>query len=197
MVHRHRSLNRWRCDAAGRHDDRSRFPLQTLLATGLWVCSVLGGASVGSPSSSQTDRAGLPRRPQLGKNLSAPIVLQLQLSFRLAVGRLHRVPSCQALFDAFDAHGVTLLSRTEYEGSDDRLEADPPHPRYRVAKAMTVVGSRSTVLRRSFAAVSRREAAVTLIHEALHFAGMSEAPADPEGLTPGEIDRLVAEACNL
>jgi len=34
-----------------------------------------------------------------------------------------------------------------------------------------------------------------LIHEVLHDAGMSEKPADPNGLTSQEINRLVSARC--
>jgi len=172
--------------------------LTALLVAGLWVFATLEAVSATVLAMDpEADRARLPRHPRLGRNLSAPIVLQLQTAFGLAIRRVHSSPSCQALFEDYDASGVTLLARTEYEGSSDWQEANPPHPRYRVAKAMTSVGSRSTVLRESFASVSRSQAAITLIHEALHFAGMSEAPADQEGLTPREIDQLVAKACKL
>ncbi len=35
----------------------------------------------------------------------------------------------------------------------------------------------------------------TLIHEALHTAGLGEYPVDPDGMTPSEIDEMVRQAC--
>jgi hypothetical protein len=36
-----------------------------------------------------------------------------------------------------------------------------------------------------------------LIHEALHTAGMGEAPSDPDGMTAEEITEMVERACLL
>jgi hypothetical protein len=38
---------------------------------------------------------------------------------------------------------------------------------------------------------------MTLIHEALHSAGMSEQPHDPDALSSFQINRLVRKNCDL
>lgn len=40
-------------------------------------------------------------------------------------------------------------------------------------------------------------AAATLIHEALHYAGLTERPSDPRGLSTNEINRVVRTQCGL
>ena len=36
---------------------------------------------------------------------------------------------------------------------------------------------------------------MTLLHEALHHAGLTEKPADPDGMTAREIDGMVNNVC--
>ena len=48
-----------------------------------------------------------------------------------------------------------------------------------------------------FFALHRRKRVAVLIHEALHSAGLSEAPHDTCGMTPNEITRMVEQACSL
>jgi hypothetical protein len=43
----------------------------------------------------------------------------------------------------------------------------------------------------------RERLATILIHEALHHAGMSEAPFDPQAPTAREITRMVKRSCAL
>ena len=63
------------------------------------------------------------------------------------------------------------------------------------AIAYTEVGSSVTRLCPEFARLSDRRAAITLLHEALHYAGLGEKPRYPDGLTSDQITRLVARAC--
>jgi hypothetical protein len=50
---------------------------------------------------------------------------------------------------------------------------------------------------RGFSSLGAERAAVTLIHEALHWAGLSEKPLDKDGMDPRDIDRMVKKACGL
>ena len=62
--------------------------------------------------------------------------------------------------------------------------------------AFTQVGSRVTRLCPSFGDLDREAAALLLIHEALHSAGMPESPSSAGALTPSEINRMVKRACS-
>ena len=54
-----------------------------------------------------------------------------------------------------------------------------------------------TYLCRSFGRLAPRQAALRLVHEALHQAGLPEAPASPDALASAEINELVARDCRL
>jgi len=53
------------------------------------------------------------------------------------------------------------------------------------------------VLCRGFARLSGRQAAIILIHEALHFAGQSEYPIDRRAPDAVGITRMVMQSCGL
>ena len=63
--------------------------------------------------------------------------------------------------------------------------------------AYTAVGLSQIVVCEHFNTLPRRTKIAVLIHEALHNAGMSEAPVDPDGMTAEEISKMVEEACDL
>ena len=63
--------------------------------------------------------------------------------------------------------------------------------------AYTSVGSPRTVLCPAFASLSTSGAARILIHEALHFAGLGEKPADPKAPESYEINQIVTASCGL
>jgi hypothetical protein len=45
--------------------------------------------------------------------------------------------------------------------------------------------------------LGRHYGAVVLLHEALHVAGLGQAPHHPHAQTPQEIDRMVRRSCAL
>jgi len=63
--------------------------------------------------------------------------------------------------------------------------------------AMTRVGKSAVALCRSFARLSDHEAAIILIHEALHFAGQTEYPSDPDAPDGIGITKMVMKGCQL
>ena len=171
------------------------FTLSLLVAV-LTTSDLAARTNPSSPASKPDapDEVQAPRKPTSWGDLPYRVSMRLRLAFPLAVKRLRNVPSCQALFEELGANGVEKLATTEYRSPTEQQKS---LPRIRLAKAFTLVGSSKTMLCQSFGEVPRGRAAITLIHEALHFAGLSERPVDPEGMTAGEIDRLVAKACRL
>jgi hypothetical protein len=111
----------------------------------------------------------------------------------LAQRSVRTVPSCSALFDKLGADGLALLAAVEFDGATLEMGRDTCS-RGGVA-AFTVIKGKRIRLCPGFAVLSVPGAAVILIHEALHAAGMSEKPVDPAGLAPQEINRLVATSC--
>ena len=63
--------------------------------------------------------------------------------------------------------------------------------------AMTTVGGSAVALCRNFARLSDQEAAIILIHEALHFAGQTESPSDSDAPDGIGITRMVMKSCRL
>ena len=63
--------------------------------------------------------------------------------------------------------------------------------------ALTEVGGRVTWVCQGFAELTDHRAAMVVIHEALHYAGLTEAPLDPAGMRSPEINAMVEEACAL
>jgi hypothetical protein len=118
---------------------------------------------------------------------------RLNLAFPVAVKRVSESPSCGGLFADLGADGLEKLAGTIY------LPPQPGEGRTctsRVA-AFTGVGEPHTRLCPAFGGLSTDRAALILLHEALHFAGLGEKPSDPDGMTALQINRMVEKACGL
>ena len=63
--------------------------------------------------------------------------------------------------------------------------------------AFTEVGGSAVVVCPSFSHLSDSEAAIILIHEALHFAGQTEYPSDPAAPNALAITERVMKGCQL
>jgi hypothetical protein len=120
--------------------------------------------------------------------------LKLRTAHRLAVSRLRELPGCRALFEQLGADGVEKLANTIYYKTTPREEEKACRLG---AVALTMVGSPQTRLCLAFGELATCWAAMLLIHEALHFAGMSEKPLDPRGLSAVEINELVMARCRF
>ena len=61
-----------------------------------------------SPASTPdaTEEVQAPRKPTTSGDLPTRVSMQLRIAFPLAVKRLRKVPSCQALFEELGANGV-------------------------------------------------------------------------------------------
>ncbi len=127
-------------------------------------------------------------------NLPVPVRRQLTLASRLARDSIRTNPACSALFRRFGADGLELLKRVEFEAIAFEM-AGNTCDRGGVPAFTEVRGGRITLCP-GFGVLSVPAAAVILIHELLHTAGMSEKPVDPNGLTPREINRLVVTSCS-
>jgi len=153
------------------------------------ITSYLAVLSVGNPP-----EAPISAEPTVNGTFASSVTEKLNESFALAIDKVRRNPKCLELFEPFLVSGVDRLESTFYA---------PPNPERtydscdRGALAYTHVGSPVTHLCSEFETVSREEAAVVLIHEALHFAGLSEAPSSPGALTSNQISQMVIGACGF
>lgn len=132
--------------------------------------------------------------PNLRGALPSAVEDNLREAFALALDRVREVPTCRSLFEPFRSSGNQRLTTTLYS---------PPGARPRRgscskgALAYTNVGSSITHLCVGFGGLSLEQAAIVLIHEALHFAGMEEAPFFDGALTSKEINELVRDECGF
>lgn len=112
----------------------------------------------------------------------------------IAESRIRLLPACRQMFSDLGHDGLDRLGGTRYTSAS--LIEEKRFCRDR-ASAFTAVGHPVTRLCRSFARLAPDRAAAVLLHEALHFAGMTESPADPEALSSAEINHLVEKSCRL
>jgi hypothetical protein len=136
--------------------------------------------------------ASLSVAPRVYGRLSERTLRNIRLGFPLALKMVSSTSACSALFEPFHAAAVETLASTWYAAPTGREKT-----RICVGRvaAFTAVGGRVTKLCPEFGDLYPREAALTLVHEALHSAGMPESPATPGALTSQEINALVARAC--
>lgn len=128
-------------------------------------------------------------QPRLADSLTGDLRRQLKLAFNVALGVVRSSPRCAALFNAYGADGVGTLANSRYTFAGRLCKEG--------VVAYTAVGSPATWVCPGFARLSPHEGAVILVHEALHGAGMTEWPQDPDGPTSLEINRVVRTACGL
>ena len=115
-------------------------------------------------------------------------------AFELALERVHEVPECRELFAKLDAEGTATLGRVIF------LPIGRAQARGGVCRgvsAYTMVSGGPVRVCREFSRLSDSQAAMVIIHEALHHAGLTEYPQDPNGMTSNQINGMVAERCGL
>jgi hypothetical protein len=131
--------------------------------------------------------------PRISKSVPRSVRMKLEDGFELATERVREVPECRGLFERLGADGVEMLRTTMYYTPEKYIESGVGRRSY----AFTEVGVRVTWVCRRFAELSDYRAAMVVIHEALHYAGLTEAPLDPDGMRSREINTMVAKACDL
>lgn len=115
---------------------------------------------------------------------------------RLALGRLTERRECRSLFEDLGHSGERIVARATFRLADTRERSEICRRR-KAIMFTTMHGSEIVVCYYNFVAQPLRSQAAILLHEALHHAGLSEQPLDPQGLTPQAITRLVERHCNL
>ena len=127
-------------------------------------------------------------------DLSPQHELALLAAYRAAVSKLDKKQSCRELFAGLDLEGIHAMARQRYQ------QAESPNEEALCASgimAFTGVGQSRILICQRFHAAARSQKIAVLIHEALHTAGLREAPLDPDGLTSLEITHMVRRACSL
>jgi hypothetical protein len=132
--------------------------------------------------------------PRVSGTLYPRTLEKLQEAFPAAVERVRENPECNNLFAQLGSDGLEKLATSLYYRSTPAMERNVCQ---RGSVAFTFINSPQVRLCKRFASLGTERAATVLIHEALHFAGMTEQPRDPDGPYPSDIDRMVKKACNF
>jgi hypothetical protein len=142
--------------------------------------------------------------PWVHPAMPASLRVKLEAGFELAVVRLRESASCRELFARLGADPFETLATGLYFAVDSyRREAElcgrnlAASSRGAENLAYTTVGGAATFLCRPFAWISTEKAAVAVIHEALHHAGLTEWPHDRLAMSSTEITEMVEEACGF
>jgi len=158
----------------------------------MWLCwvFVVEGAHA-------TERPGqVSKRTVLAGYFPARISFQLKHAMKLAAQKLIQESSCRAIFSPLTSNPMQALELTSYHLAGVGQETQACQAQGVVAYT-TVGGHRTHLCPPLFEQLNTQQAAVVLIHEALHRAGLNEWPPDPNGLTSAEINLMVQRSCNL
>lgn len=157
--------------------------------------SIEPAVSASAPASAvhaavSTDR----EEPRVSGDLYPRTEAKLQQAFPVALAHFRDNPECADLFARFGTDGLDKLVSSIYYPSNAAIEQ-------RVCQggvaAFTFIGGPQVRLCKRFASLGTERAAAVLIHEALHYAGLSEYPRDPQGMHARDIDRMVKKACGF
>jgi hypothetical protein len=126
----------------------------------------------------------------------AKLRFQLFSALEKADQRLKTRPECRELFSSLGADGGVALASCAFSLAASAQEL-ALCARREAAAFTHVHGSETYLCADRFSKLDVSEAAVILLHEALHQAGLSEWPRDPDAPTSAEINRMVRRRCAL
>lgn len=136
--------------------------------------------------------------------MSAAVRKNLEAGFALALERVRESGRCAELFRRLGADPLEILATGLYfPVSSHYREVELcgrnafRHSATGKNLAYTTAGGAPTFICRGFAGVSAETAAVIVIHEALHHAGLDEYPHDRLAMTSREITEMVEQACGF
>ena len=164
----------------------------------VWILGLVyeGVASAQMGPKAHTNINQLSSRTVLAGYFPAQARIKLTSAIKVATKRVRKNQRCRSLFDPYTTNGVEAFELTSYHlaGPGSRVDACGQQG---VVAFTTVGGHRTHLCSAVFSRLNTPRAATVLIHEALHRAGMSEWPLDPEGKTSAEINLMVQRSCNL
>lgn len=131
--------------------------------------------------------------PTYGNPLTPDMQFEVNHATSTALDRLRDIPSCGALFaDLNRTDGVWVIQNTEYRQWQENTRCQTGG-----VAAFTTLNRLEVYLCDRFASLSSSTQAATLIHEALHSAGLEEAPTYPDAMTSSEIQAMVNAQCGF
>jgi hypothetical protein len=131
-------------------------------------------------------------QPWIHPTMRPNVDAKIDAAFAIAVARVRDNAFCQALFARLESNGVDVLRTSLYYPMPVSFDGISICER---GYAATLVGAPTTFICRNFQRLSDERAALVLIHEALHHAGLTEYPLDPDGMTSSRINRMVEKSC--
>jgi hypothetical protein len=180
------------------------------MATGSWAAEnddgsgAVTSAAVAAVAVSAATTYDISIEPWIHPSMDYMVREKLEAGFDLAIERVRDVPACAELFHRLGEDGIDMLRTGLYFPVDThRREVEVcgrnPAGNAKVAKnlAYTTVGGAPTWICRHFSTVTDEYAAVTVIHEALHHAGLPEKPLDRTAMTSVQITEMVMNACDF
>jgi len=138
--------------------------------------------------------------PKMAPNVRA----KLEAGFDLAVERVREISTCGELFSQLGEDGLEMLTTAlylpvhSYRHEVEVCGRDPATNSMGAdTLAYTKVGGAPTWICRNFVRVSVETAAIAVIHEALHHAGLKEWPRDRLAMSSVEISAMVKSRCGF
>jgi hypothetical protein len=155
---------------------------------------VVAAAAVAVSAVSADSGAPAICEPTISSKVSVKNRRKILDAFDVAIERVREVPKCRQLFADLGADGMGALDMTVFLPI---ARARAPGGVCRGSSAYTLVGGGPIWVCRDFSRLSDIQAAMVIIHEALHHAGLSEHPRDPNGMTSISINQMVMKECGL
>ena len=119
----------------------------------------------------------------------------VEVAFEIAAQRVQEVEACSELFAEFGVDAVETLGSALYMPLFSYRDVKELCGRRNLA--FTFVGSPLTFICPDFERVSDQRAALIIIHEALHNAGLEESPRYSGAKTAYAINSMVTKSCNF
>ena len=119
---------------------------------------------------------------------------KLQSAVQIAAGRIQELDECSDMFASLGTDGLEMLKTTLYFPARALNRKDGICRR---SAAYTTIGGKSTFVCPQFSSLSDERAAMFVVHEALHHAGLSEKPLDRRAMTSLQINAMVSKKCRF
>lgn len=133
-------------------------------------------------------------KPTISMKVLVPNRRKISNAFDLALEKVREVPECGEMFAGLGSEATDALGRIVFLPVGKAQARDGV---CRGSSAYTLVGGGPIWVCRDFKRLSDAQAAMIIIHEALHHAGLTEYPKDEDAMTSRDINFVVKEQCGL
>ena len=164
-----------------------------------WAADMMEGSASAGPSTMASAVAVATVETEtptvyIHPNMPADVREKLQTAVKIAAERIEELEACGGMFANLGADGLEMLNTTLYFPA---RALNKMNGVCRRSAAYTTVGGKSTFVCPEFSNLSDERAAMFVVHEALHHAGLSEKPLDRRGMTSLQINAMVANKCRF